>query len=184
MAVARRLNLQQSQLCAALDIYSRVGGFPAALRDYVTTGSVSYATIGAMWAMIANEIRQAELDPTAALKLIDRVGRSLGSPLSWSAAAAAMDVASHHTAQSYVKALAESFALLIIHYWDVQGSFEPRKQRKVYFIDPLFADVYSAAASGVRTAPADGILEGCVPTFLLSPRPCSSPDCRNEPSAG
>jgi len=167
MRAARRLNLQQTQLCAALDIYMRVGGFPAALRDYATTGSVAYTTIAAMWAMIANEIRQAELDPTAALKLIDRVGRSLGSPLSWSAAAEAMDVASHHTAQGYVKALAESFALLIIHYWDVHGSFEPRKQRKVYFTDPLFADVYSAAASGVSTAAPDGILEGIVASALF-----------------
>jgi hypothetical protein len=167
VAAARRLNLQQAELGAALDVYTRIGGFPAALRDYATTGNISYTTIGAMWAMIANEIRQAELDPTAALKLVDRVGRSLGSPLSWSAAAEAMDVGSHNTARSYVKALAESFALLIIHYWDAQGSFEPRKQRKVYFIDPLFADVYSAAASGVRTAPPDGILEGIVGCALF-----------------
>lgn len=166
-ALARRLNLQLADLQAALDVYLRIGGFPTALRDYVATGEVSYTTTASAWAMVANEIRQAQLDSSAALKLMERVGRSLGSTLSWTAAAEGMDVGSHHTARAYVRALAESFALLVIHYWDIEGSFEPRKQRKVYFIDPMFADVHVAAASGPRQAPPDGVLEGVVASALF-----------------
>jgi hypothetical protein len=181
-AAARRLNLQQAELSAALDAYMRVGGFPAALRDYVNTGAVTYTTVAAVWAMIANEVRQAQLDPTAALKLIERVARSLGSPLSWTAAAESMGAASHHTAQSYVKALAESFALLVIHHWDLHAGFEPRKQRKVYFLDPLFADVHVAAASGSRTASADGMLEGIVASALF--RSASEHLTQSDPTLG
>jgi predicted AAA+ superfamily ATPase len=93
-----------------------------------------------------------------------------------------MDVGSHHTAQTYVKALAESFALLVIHYWDLRGSFEPRKQRKVYFLDPLFADVHMAAASGARTAPPDGILEGIVASALF--RSASEHLTQSDPTIG
>jgi len=167
VAAAKRLNLQLAELNAALDVYMRVGGFPAALRDYASTGTVSYTTVGAVWAMIANEVRHARLDSTAALKLIERVGRSLGSPLSWTAAAQSMGVSSHHTAQAYVQALAESFALLVIHYWDLSGSFEPRRQRKIYFLDPLFADVHLAAVSGGRAASVDGMIEGLVASALF-----------------
>lgn len=182
VATARRLNLQLAELSAALEVYSRVGGFPAALRDYLGTGIVPYTTVSTVWAMIANEVRQAQLDPTAALKLIERIGRSLGSPLSWTSAAQSMGVGSHHTAQSYVKALAESFALLVIHYWDLRGSFEPRKQRKVYFLDPLFADVHVAAASGARTAPPDGTLEGIVASALF--RSASEHLTQSDPTIG
>lgn len=181
-AAAKRLNLQQAALTAALDVYMRVGGFPAALRDYVRAGSVQYSTIAAVWAMIANEVRHAQLDATAALKLVERVGRSLGSTLSWSAAAESMAVGSHHTAQTYVRALAESFALLVVHYWDLRGGFEPRKQRKVYFLDPLFADVHTAAASGPRTAPPDGILEGIVASTLF--RSASEHLTQSDPTLG
>ena len=182
LAAARRLNLQQDALTAALDVYARIGGFPAALRDYVAAGTVQYSTVAAIWAMIANEVSQEQLDSTAALKLVERIGRSLGSPLSWSAAAESMAVGSHHTAQAYVKALAESFALLVVHYWDLHGGFEPRKQRKVYFLDPLFADVPMAAASGARSAPPDGILEGLVASALF--RSASEHLTQSDPTIG
>lgn len=182
LAMAKRLNLQRDALSAALDVYTHIGGFPAALRDYVAAGSVHYSTVAAIWAMIANEIRQAQLDSTAALKLIERIGRSLGSPLSWSGAATSMAVGSHHTARTYVKALAESFALLVVHHWDLQGGFEPRKQRKVYFLDPLFTDVPVAAASGVRVAPPDGVLEGLVASALF--RSASEHLTQSDPTIG
>jgi uncharacterized protein len=166
-AVAKKLHLRLARLNDALGTYLRVGGFPAALRDDRATGSVSAATIDALWALIANEIRSARLDPAAALKLVERVGASLGSTLSWQSAAAAMGVASHHTAQGYVRSLAESFTLLVVYHWSVGGGFEPQKQRKVYFLDPLFAHVPSAALGLPGMASDDGMLEGVVASALF-----------------
>ncbi|MGH8326404.1 MAG: DUF4143 domain-containing protein, partial [Steroidobacteraceae bacterium] len=102
--------------------------------------------------------------------------------LSWTAAAQSMGVGSHHTAQGYVKALAESFALLVIYFWELRGGFEPRKQRKVYFLDPLFADVHVAATSGARTASPDGILEGIVASALF--RSASEHLTQSDPTLG
>lgn len=180
--LAKRLYLQLPALRDALDTYVRVGGFPAALQDHVTSGEVSLQTTNAVWAMIANEIRIAGLDAAAALKLVERVGVSLGSTLSWHAAAEAMDVASHHTARSYVRALAESFTLLVIYYWSREGGFEPRKQRKVYFIDPLFASVPAAALGLSSRAPTDGLLEGVVAATLF--RSASEHLVQAEPTIG
>lgn len=165
--LARRLYLQLPALEDALDVYVRTGGFPAALQDYVTRGEVSLQTTNAIWAMIANEIRIAGLDAAAALKLVERVGVSLGSSFSWQTGAEAMDVASHHTARSYVRALAESFTLLVIYYWTAEAGFEPRKQRKIYFIDPLFASVPAAAVGLSSRAPSEGLIEGVVAAALF-----------------
>jgi predicted AAA+ superfamily ATPase len=76
----------------------------------------------------------------------------------------------------------ESFALLVIHYWELRGSFEPRKQRKVYFVDPLFADVHAASASDARAASPDGILEGIAACALF--RSASQHLTQSDPSIG
>ncbi len=181
-ALAKRLYLQLPELRDALDIYLNIGGFPAALRDYMTAGEVSMSTINSTWAMIANEIRLARLDATSALKLIERIGISLGSPLSWQTAADAMDVASHNTARAYVHTLAESFTLLIVYHWAIGGGFEPRKQRKVYFVDPLFGQVPSAALGIPNRTTTDAILEGAIATGLF--RSASDHITQSDPTIG
>jgi predicted AAA+ superfamily ATPase len=182
LALARRLYLQIGELGDALEQYVRIGGFPAALHDYAAQGEPRLQTIALVWTMVANEIRIARLDPAAALKLIERVGVSLGSPLSWQAAAQSMDVASPHTARAYVHALAESFALLVIYYWNVEGGFEPRKQRKVYFLDPLFSAAPAAVVGARQRAAQDGLLEGVVASALF--RSASEHLVQADPSLG
>jgi predicted AAA+ superfamily ATPase len=78
--------------------------------------------------------------------------------------------------------LAESFTLLIIYYWGINGGFEPRKQRKVYFVDPLFAQVPSAALGVPNRTPADGMLEGAIATGLF--RAASEHMTQSDPTIG
>src|SRR5690606_2306706 len=94
-----RLYRQAESLSAAFALYSRIGGCPAAIADQRSLAAVSQETIATLWALIVHEIQQAGMDPKAALKLIERTSVSLGSTLSWTAAADAMGVGSHNTAQ-------------------------------------------------------------------------------------
>jgi predicted AAA+ superfamily ATPase len=183
-ALAKQLFLQMDQLTAAFDIYRLIGGFPAAVRDAVTSGTllpeVSVATLESIWALVANEIVQLRLDAIAALKLVERVGVSLGRTLPWESADA-MGV-SGDTAKRYVQALAESFVLLIVYYWSAGGGFEPRKQRKVYFIDPIFARLPIAGISHARAANEDGMIEDLIATALF--RSASDHLTQADPSIG
>lgn len=155
----QRLYRQAEALSAAFAVYGRVGGFPAAIADHVARGTISHETIATLWALIVHEIQQSGLDSRAALKLIERTGISLGSTLSWHSAAQAMDAGSHNTAQAYARALSESFILMTVYHWDMSGGFEPRKQRKLYLMDPLIGYLPSRLELGSRSPNEDGMTE-------------------------
>lgn len=163
----QKLYRSHEALSAALGIYSRIGGFPAAVADQMSQGAVSQETVSTLWALIVHEIQQARMDPRAALKLIERAGISLGSTLSWQSAAEAMGVGSHNTAQDYTRSLAESFVLMTLYYWDMSGGFEPRKQRKLYLMDPLIGQLPARLELGSRAPGEDGILECLVAIGLF-----------------
>lgn len=165
--VLQQLYRRHEALSAALSVYSRIGGFPAAVADQMSQGAVSQETVATLWALIVHEIQQSRLDSRAALKLIERTGVSLGSTLSWQTAADAMGVGSHNTAQDYTRALAESFVLMTLYYWDMSGGFEPRKQRKLYVMDPLISYLPSRLELGSRIPNEDGIIESLVAVGLF-----------------
>jgi hypothetical protein len=163
------LNLRAEQLSAAWSAYRRVGGYPAAVRDFVATrqARVSDATYRALWDAVAGDIARSGRDAVAALKLLEEVGVSLGNPLKWTAAGKAMGV-SDVTARQYVEYLAESFALVTMYFWDLAGrTLQPGKQRKVYFVDPLLGFVPAHLIPGARIPPEHGVVENLVAMGLF-----------------
>ncbi len=167
LTLLRSLNLQIEALRRALDTYRAVGGFPAAITDYLNVGRVSEPTLAMLWSMIAGDVQHAGRDAVAVLKLLERVGRSLGAPLSWQRLAEAMGVSSNHTAREYVDLLTHGFALLAVYFWDLSdNSLNPQKLRKLYYIDPLVDLVPAAIMPGARRVPADGLIENLVAIAL------------------
>lgn len=162
----RELYLQHDALSDALATYALCGGFPQAVSDMVKDHSVASETVRMLWDMVASDIQQAHRDKLVALKLLERVNASLGSSFVWQSAARAMDV-SDVTAKAYAQLLAESFALLIVHHWDLGGGgLETRPPRKVYFIDPLLAAVASQRLRQARQPSEDALLENLVAISL------------------
>ena len=162
--VAARLVSQGAVLREAFAGYLRVGGFPAATNDVLQRPdrTVSSETLHMLWDIISGDISHSQRDRTAALKLLQAVGESLGSPLSWLGASRAMGVASPHTSQDYVEFLSEMFTLLTVFYWDIGAhSLEPRKQRKLYLLDPLLAQIPRALIPVTALPGEDGLVE-CV----------------------
>jgi predicted AAA+ superfamily ATPase len=152
-----------------LSAYGIVGGYPAAVRDFLSAGEPVPRdnTVRIVWDIISGDIARSGRDPVAALKLLEEVAVCLGNPLKWTGAARAMGV-SDTTARQYVEHLAESFALLAVYYWDLAGgTLEPGRQRKVYFIDPLLGTIPSRVMPGARTPPPDGIVENLVALGLF-----------------
>lgn len=168
--LAREMNLVRPELDRALAGYLSVGGFPAAVRDYMRGGSSGCEgpTIRILWSAIAGDVATRGRDQVAAAKLLEEVAVSLGSALKWEDAARAMGMAGGGTARAYVELLAESFALLAVHFWDLAGgSLQPARQRKVYFMDPLLPEIAPLLMPGARRPPADALVENAVAVALF-----------------
>jgi predicted AAA+ superfamily ATPase len=179
----KTVNLQIQELARALDVYVRVGGFPAAVHDYQLHGRVQPETIAMIWTAIAGEVQRAGRDQLAALKLMDEVNTSLGTPLKWVDAARSMDVASHTTAKAYATLLAQTFTLMTVFFWDLSGgNLNPQAERKQYFMDPLLAQVATTQIRGARPAPDDGLIENLAAIGLF--RSAATQLTQSEPSPG
>jgi predicted AAA+ superfamily ATPase len=165
---ARELYLQAEALSDAIEQYVRIGGFPGAVRDDLRTGNVSDATVRMLWDVVAGDIRDGGYDGHSALRLLERVGVSLGSPVAWDNLKEAMGVASHDTARRHTHLLSESFVLLTVFHWAMGGAFEPARQRKLYFLDPLFARIAPTLIPGGHQPASDGLLENLVATALYA----------------
>jgi hypothetical protein len=154
----------------AFALYKRTGGFPAAVRDAMTseTQAVDPTTVQLLANVLSSDLTRLRRDPLSGIKLLQQVGRSLGSPFKWASAAEAMGVDNPASARDYAELLAEIFALLIVYFWDIdRQSLEPKKQRKVYFVDPLYASVPESIIPGTRPANEDGLIEDLVAISLF-----------------
>jgi predicted AAA+ superfamily ATPase len=168
--LARRLNLLSTDLERAFRTYLRVGGFPAAIRDYRSSreGRPGPETIRMLWAAIAGDIAKSGRDQTAAAKLLEEVAVALGTPLKWDGTAKAMGMASNHTAREYVEFLSEAFSLLTVFFWDLSGgALQPSKQRKVYYLALLLGEIAPLLMPGARRPSEDGVVENAVAVALF-----------------
>ncbi len=159
----RELNLRSTDLRKSFHEYLHVGGFPGAVSSWKTHGEYPGDIARTLWSIVANDVAKSGRDQTSALKLLEEVGISLGSFLKWSGAAKAMDVKKPDTAREYVHLLSESFMLMTVYFWDMSGKgFQPRKRRKVYYMDPLIAHVASEMIHGARSPDLDSLRENAV----------------------
>lgn len=121
-----------------------------------------------VWDIVAGDVAKSRRDQAGALRLLQAVGTSLGSTLSWLSAARAMGFEAPATAREYVELLSESFVLLAVYYWDIgRRTLEPRKQRKVYWLDPLVGLVPQLLIPGTAAPAREGLIEAVVANGLF-----------------
>lgn len=153
--LAKTLYLQVVGLERALRDYSNVGGYPAAISDYVSSGTVAPTTVDGLWNSITKELSRSGKDPIRARKLLEHVRVSVGSTFKWTDAAEAMGVGSHNTAKDYVKTLTDMFVVFPVRSWNKKaGKLEARRQRKLYFTDPLLEHISDRSRLGNSIADA------------------------------
>lgn len=136
--------LHLPELCRALEEYAQVGGFPAGVADFLRSGKVSESTLEMLWDIIAGDLDRWGCGRVRGFKVMERTARNLGSRTSWHSLAEDLDTATQ-TAQTHVQCLAGSFVLMVLYQWDTsKASFSLRREKKLYFTDPLFARLLSA----------------------------------------
>jgi len=167
---AHDLKVGAEQLHRAFRTYQRLGGFPAAIRDYRTAPDrrAQPQTVRMLWSATAGAVAASGRSQTAAAKLLEEVAVAMGNPLKWSGAAKAMGMASATTAKEYVEFLSEGFSLLTVFFWDLSGgTLQPGKQRKVYFMDPLAAEIAPLLMPGARRSSESGLVDNAVAVGLF-----------------
>lgn len=131
--------LRLPDLNSLFDRYLHTGGFPLAVTDEATTSTVQSTTFEMFWDVVSGEIGRRGRDPVRAYRLLEQIVRSLGSRISWTSLAQAMDVG-RSTAEDYLRMLARMFAIIIVHKYQLEkGGPHIGAEKKVYFVDPVLA---------------------------------------------
>ncbi|MBI3541522.1 MAG: ATP-binding protein, partial [Deltaproteobacteria bacterium] len=121
-----------------LKLYMEIGGFPRAIGEYISLGTVSDTTYEIYRNWIIGDASRYELRQETLKHILFRIAETLASRITWPKLIENSPVRSHETALQYVEHLQDTF-LCHLHYCydpDLQGP-ATQKARKIYFIDPL-----------------------------------------------
>lgn len=154
LAVAELTPRQLSNACHALapwsdwlvsrwDAYLRVGGFPAALSEFITSRDVSDSLRRALLDVILGDaFRRADWSRTQTAAFLRRVVDGLSSPVNYAAIAGDLDMAPP-TARRRFEALREAFIVWPCHR---EQHLRPKlnAHSKFYFLDPIYAQLGGA----------------------------------------
>lgn len=175
-ALLRQMRVHAPSLEAALRRYLRFGGLPAAVAEAATGAhEPSRQVKQVMYDSLVRELQRRGASVPAAHALLERVVRSLGSKISWSAMAREMDIplgrsatgASHQTLRAYVELLATGYFLFVAYFWRAGAqSNEQSRDKKVFLADPLLHTVAIGHAPGLAfNEPA--LVESVIGSALL-----------------
>ena len=167
----REAMLHFADLDASFHDYLQVGGFPAAVANFLSDGVVSETTYQTLWHIVAGDVERSGRNRAAALKLLERVVRNLCNSSSWTSLAEEMAVAKAITAEEYASVLADSFLLLVLYFLDLtHGSAAPKKEKKLYPSDPLLAYLPSRILPGVAAPDETALSEAVLAMALFRTR--------------
>ncbi len=157
------------QLDDWLQRYLQVGGYPAAVRDHLTLpdGAVSESTSRQLWDMVAGDVSRFRGDPLKALRLIERVSIDLGSTVSYNRLSTHLGYAVD-TVEDYARRMGEAFQLLTLHFFDLsKGAVAPKKNIKLYPVDPLLMQLPRAMLRSTRLPEASALVESALAMALF-----------------
>ncbi len=157
------------QLDEWLQTYLQVGGYPSAVRDYLTSpeSMVSESTSRQLWDMVAGDVSRFRGDPLKALRLIERVSLDLGSTVSYNRLATHLGYAVD-TIEDYVRRMGEAFQLLTLHFFDLsKGMVAPKKNIKLYPVDPLLMQLPRAMLRSTRVPDVSALVEAVLALALF-----------------
>lgn len=121
-----------------IEIYLKIGGFPHAIRDFVTLGQISEETFRTYRNWIVGDATHYELSEEILKHILFRIHETTGSRVSWSKLIENTTVKSHETALNYIEHLQDAHLCELLYCYDVDKNGPSiHKARKIYFIDPL-----------------------------------------------
>lgn len=154
----------------ALERYLLFGGLPASVACAATgMAEPSEEVQRVLWDSLVREVQRRGSSIPAAQALLERIARSLGSKVSWSALARELAVPlgagarrkragsnDPRTVQGYVEMLAINYFALVLYFWKADsGTGDLAKDKKIYFGDPLLQTIVASRTGLPRNRHAD-----------------------------
>lgn len=128
-------------LSDAWELFLDVGGFPRAVGEYVGTGAVSDGFVQGLWDVVLGDaIRAAPVSEADVASLLDRLAQNLCSPINASRIARDVGLAGHQATINRIEDLVRAFLAWRCHRIR-DGRPNTAAQRKLYFVDPLVAQL-------------------------------------------
>ncbi len=125
----------------AWQLYLEVGGFPRAVGEFVRAGAVEPGFVEGLWHVVTGDaLRSTTMSETEVSVLLDRLVQNLGSPINASKVASDVGVRDNERVNDRISDLVTNFLAWRCHRLR-SGLPNPAAQRKVYFIDPLIAQL-------------------------------------------
>jgi len=123
------------------ELYLDVGGFPRAVGELVGEGGVSDGFIQGLWDVVLGDaIRAAPLSEADVVALLGRLAANLCSPINVSRIARDVGLHGHQAAVNRIEDLIRAFLAWRCHRIR-DGRPNTAAQRKLYFVDPLLAQL-------------------------------------------
>ncbi len=128
-------------LADAWELFLDVGGFPRAVGEHVGSGAVSDGFVQGLWDVVLGDaMRAAPLSEADVAALLDRLALNLCSPINASRIARDTGLAGHQAAANRIEDLVRAFLAWRCHRIGA-GRPDTAAQRKLYFVDPLIAQL-------------------------------------------
>jgi hypothetical protein len=128
-------------LADAWELFLDVGGFPRAVGEHVATGAVSDGFVQGLWDVVLGDaIRAAPMSEAEVAALLDRLATNLCSPINVSRIARDVGLSGHQAAVNRIEDLVRAFLAWRCHRLR-DGLPDTAAQRKLYFVDPLVAQL-------------------------------------------
>lgn len=151
----------------ALEEYLKTGGFPLALERYLRQREVDESLRQAYLSVLRSDVEKLRRNRGILNSLLARIVITEGSPQSWQSLSKDAGIGSPNTAIDYVEILGDSFLLFVLHALDRNRKLaEPKKDKKIYFCDPLVRDAVSKDL-GLPGLPLERKVEAAVGFHLI-----------------
>jgi predicted AAA+ superfamily ATPase len=151
----------------ALEEYLKTGGFPLALERYLRQREVDESLRQAYLSVLRSDVEKLRRNRGILNSLLARIVITEGSPQSWQNLSKDAGIGSPNTAIDYVEILGDSFLLFVLQALDRnRKAAEPKKDKKIYFCDPLVRDAISKDL-GLPGLPLEHKVEAAVGFHLI-----------------
>ena len=140
----------QDLLLHRFEEYLITGGFPLSVNLFYSLGHISSYVYQLYLSWIEGDIGRAGKLERNLYQIMSRVLVHMSTGISWYGLSRESGIASHATVQEYVEILERMYVLRTVPYIDLSSKMPMyRKNRKLYFHDPLIFHCFSGKNSGV-----------------------------------
>ncbi|MEA2065705.1 MAG: ATP-binding protein [Thermotogota bacterium] len=165
----KKLIFELSFLQSKFQKYLISGGFPLSINDFLSYGKISEDTIRTYSDFMLGEISK-HTEKLNMLQLLKKLPDIFAQRFSWNSLLEYVSgPESVDTIKSYFENLSYSFVFSILYFYDfTKGKIKPRKQKKIFPIDPIIFEIVSFHSS--RIIDQSKVVEAIVLRHLISSR--------------